>query len=212
MGCPRQAGTATRSAQGGSGGLWGLRRYASGMDPTVTGALIAGGAALIGFGASAFTTRVTVRANRQIARDERFWGKKTQLYETISAILKEGDVERYSWPPSETDRGRLQDLTVSLRDLTPRIRLYGSASVRTEFSELERLLMRLRGATGGLENNRLSGAQNQQTRLLLAMTRDLRGDTALPLTRQQRRIRRIAETRGRWWLAPKAWRDRRHNL
>lgn len=41
--------------------------YDSGMNPTVTGALVAGAAALIGFGAAALTNSATLRANRRLA-------------------------------------------------------------------------------------------------------------------------------------------------
>jgi hypothetical protein len=80
----------TRSAPGGSGGLWGLRRYdsgVSGLPPTVVGALIAGGAAVVGFGASALNTRASLRANRQIARDVRLWDKRSALYEEVLESL-----------------------------------------------------------------------------------------------------------------------------
>jgi hypothetical protein len=62
-----------------------LRRYDAGMDPTVTGALIAGGAALIGFGASALTNRATLRANRRMATDQRLWEKRAAIYEALAA-------------------------------------------------------------------------------------------------------------------------------
>jgi hypothetical protein len=53
------------------------------MDPTIAGALIAGGAAVIGFGASAWQNASTVRSSRQAARDQRLWEKKSALYETL---------------------------------------------------------------------------------------------------------------------------------
>jgi len=58
------------------------------MDPTVAGALIGGGAALIGFGASAWQNAVMLRANRQAARDQRLWEKRTALYEALIEIAR----------------------------------------------------------------------------------------------------------------------------
>jgi hypothetical protein len=48
------------------------------LDPTITGALIAGGAAIIGFAASGWSTRATLRAGRDVARDQRLW-QRSQL-------------------------------------------------------------------------------------------------------------------------------------
>jgi hypothetical protein len=91
----------------------------SGISSTVTGALIAGGAALIGFGASAWNTRATVRANRQIARDERLWDKKTALYEALGEPT--GDIETI-------DDVRAARATVN--SLTEAAWLYASGKVR----------------------------------------------------------------------------------
>src|SRR5258708_18258398 len=59
------------------------RRYHSGMDPTIAGALIGGSAGLIGLGASAWSTAVTLRGNRETARDQRLWEKQSALYELL---------------------------------------------------------------------------------------------------------------------------------
>jgi hypothetical protein len=69
------------------------------MDPTVTGALIAGGAALIGFGGSALTSQATLRVNRKMQRDQLLWDKQTALYEAIDAVL----ISRYE-PDPHPDR------------------------------------------------------------------------------------------------------------
>jgi hypothetical protein len=68
----------------------------TGLDPTVTGVLVAGGAAIIGFGASALNTGATLRANRQAGRDERLWAKKTALYGELyaAASLVDGVFDR----------------------------------------------------------------------------------------------------------------------
>ena len=57
--------------------------YPSGLAPTVKGALIAGGAAVIGFVASARNTRATARASRLAVQEQRLWEKRSGLYEEI---------------------------------------------------------------------------------------------------------------------------------
>jgi hypothetical protein len=47
--------------------------YHSRMDPTIDGALIGGGFALVGFAASMWATALTLRANRTMASDQRLW-------------------------------------------------------------------------------------------------------------------------------------------
>ena len=57
--------------------------YYSGMDPTIAGALIGGGAAVIGFVASAWQNSVNLRAARRAAIDQRLWEKRSAIYERL---------------------------------------------------------------------------------------------------------------------------------
>src|SRR5262245_42575545 len=59
----------------------------AGLDPTITGALIAGGAALVGFGASAWQNAYTLRASREAAREQQLWEKRCAVYERILQVL-----------------------------------------------------------------------------------------------------------------------------
>ena len=57
------------------------------MNPTVTGALIAGGAALVGFAASAWQNSRTISASNKVAREQRLWDRKAAVYEEIFARI-----------------------------------------------------------------------------------------------------------------------------
>jgi hypothetical protein len=125
LGCPHQAGTATRSAPGGSGGLWGLRRYDSGMSGSTSGvttALIAGGfavgGAVIGFCGSAWNMRASLRASREAAHDQRLWDRRSAIYEEVLRTLD-------SFVPSPAADGPLR-LTQCLTPLAPAMELYAS--------------------------------------------------------------------------------------
>jgi hypothetical protein len=106
-----------------------LRRYDSGMDPTVTGALIGGGAALIGFGASALSNQATLRVNRKMQRDQLLWDKKTALYEAIDAALISGELF-FSVPLEMEIRASLNESLTATDQLRPAYRLYASPDVR----------------------------------------------------------------------------------
>jgi hypothetical protein len=115
------------SAPGGTGGLWGERRYDSGMNPTVTGALIAGGAALVGFAASVWQNSRTIRASNRSAREQRLWDRKAALYEEIIGRIRElEDVE------SAAD---LEEVIESLRGLRAGMLLYAPDLVADRFSK-----------------------------------------------------------------------------
>jgi hypothetical protein len=58
------------------------------LNATVTGAFIAGGFAVVGFGASAIATAATLRANRIAAQDQRLWEKRAPMYEQIIGAAK----------------------------------------------------------------------------------------------------------------------------
>ena len=97
------------------------------MDPTVTGALIAGGAALVGFAASGWQNSMTIRASNRTSREQRLWDRKAALYEEIFARLREiEDVE------SEAD---LDGVIESLRGLRARMLLYAPDPVADRFSK-----------------------------------------------------------------------------
>lgn len=68
-----------------------MRRYDSAvapeaLNPTIGGALIGSGAALIAVILTTLGTAATLRANRIAARDERLWERRTELYETLMDI------------------------------------------------------------------------------------------------------------------------------
>jgi hypothetical protein len=77
------------------------------MDPTIAGALIGGGAALIGFGASAWQNSANLRTTQRFARDQRLWEKRTALYEALLDIVT----------GSDTSSERRMDLEDAKRDL-----------------------------------------------------------------------------------------------
>jgi hypothetical protein len=60
----------------------------SGLKPTVTGALITSGFAVVGCGASAVTTAATLRTSRTAAQDQRLWEKRASFYEELVAAAK----------------------------------------------------------------------------------------------------------------------------
>src|SRR5215472_10408937 len=112
------------------------------MDPTITGALIAGGAALVGFGASAWQTRITVRANRRDVRDQLLWAKRTELYESLLEATEAPDLAEH----------------LSIRDWSPRLRttleprqdavyLYASDVVYAANNRLWKAIVGMRQAT-----------------------------------------------------------------
>ena len=131
-GCPHRAGLATRSAPGGTGGLWSVRRYHAGMSgltATAQGALIAGGAAVIGFAASAWNTSRTVRAARTAARDQRLWEKRSALYEDLVARL-------FAFDAKEGDRQQAGEYRAALMELDTAAQIYASRQVRASFDEV----------------------------------------------------------------------------
>jgi hypothetical protein len=124
------------------------RRYDAGMrglDPTVTGALIAGGAALIGFGASALSNQATLRVNRKMQRDQLLWDKKTALYEAIDAALISGDLHVPAPLPSEI-RAKLNESLTATDQLRPAYRLYASPDVRREVTNYRNVIRDLLSA------------------------------------------------------------------
>lgn len=109
----------------------------SGLPPTVVGALIAGGAAVIGFGASAWNTRVTLRAGRQATRDQRFWEKKTALYEDLSRVL---DFDLASFTED-----KVASLTAELAAMKSRVWLYASVDIWDHYGSVLIRIDRLNG-------------------------------------------------------------------
>lgn len=97
------------------------------MNPTVTGALIAGGAALVGFAASGWQNSRTIRASDKVAREQRLWDRKAAVYEEIFARIRAlEDVE------SAAD---LDEVIESLRGLRAGLLLYAPDPVADRFSK-----------------------------------------------------------------------------
>jgi hypothetical protein len=100
------------------------------MNPTVTGALIGGGAAIVGFVASAWNTARTVRSNREAAREQRLWDKRSALYE---ALLR--DVESLRNRPGNLSTPA-QDMSASLQASAPLVHAYASDVVLNRYDDL----------------------------------------------------------------------------
>lgn len=101
-----------------------IRRYHSGMDAAIAGALIGGGAAVIGFGASAWQSVVSQRAQRTAAVEQRLWEKRSGVYERVLDALTDRDT----------------DPAIVLRHLTQeegKVWGYGSFEVRLAFERVK---------------------------------------------------------------------------
>jgi hypothetical protein len=112
-------------------GLPGYDAAVAELDPTITGALIAGGAAIIGFAASGWSTRATVRAGRDVARDQRLWLKKSALYEALNRVVRDLDV-------SKASASELEKVYAALLDLRDRADMYAGADVQLRYGILRR--------------------------------------------------------------------------
>jgi hypothetical protein len=99
------------------------------MDPTIAGALLGVGAAIVGFGASAWQTRATLRANRQAAQDQRLWEKRSTLYERMLASLPQPRDVEGPWTASFL---RLADV---LSEFEAQATAYASGWVLSRYSE-----------------------------------------------------------------------------
>jgi len=108
-----------------------------GLPPTVVGALIAGGAALIGFGASAWNTSRTVRASRAAVRDQRLWEKRSAVYEDIAAAM-------FILTSNREDPERVDKFDRDLTGLVVAVQMYASEQVRDDFNELLGWVQRIR--------------------------------------------------------------------
>lgn len=153
----------------------------SGLDPTVTGALIAGGAALIGFGAAVLSNSATLSANRRMARDQLLWQKKTELYETIESqfsIWFEASAFDEAFAHSlETWSDRLEALDSS-------VRLYASPNVEQQVRDLRSRIIHLGQVDiSDWDLRQAGGKAVREKRLQLgaAMRADLKGTEATPI-------------------------------
>lgn len=111
-----------------SGGLWVARGYhaeMAGLSATAVGLVAGTSAAVIGFAASTLTTRATLRSNRQIARDERLWSLKTELYEGLVSAT-----ERIA-----SDVAQRQDLWATLYPMGDPVRVPSVEDLIGEFEE-----------------------------------------------------------------------------
>src|SRR5262249_27784862 len=98
------------------------RSYHSAMDPAIAGALIGGGFALVGVGASIWATNRTLRANRELAREERLWEKRSALYEQLLTVI-----------PATAARDQLTEIFSGLLRLGPAVRAYASDAVAEQW-------------------------------------------------------------------------------
>lgn len=170
------------------------------MNPTVTGALIAGAAALIGFGASVLTNSSTLRANRRLARDQMLWQKKTELYEALESAL---DYTVWDRELSGEPRAAARALSERISGLTYGVRLYANPQVSERFSELANsLLILYEGRPERLQAVMVPGIHKSRSRLAAAMRSDLQG-TGRGTPAMRRLVRRAR------LLTPRARRVRR---
>jgi len=108
----------------------------SGLNPLFT-SLIGLGGAVIGFGASAVTTAVTVRANRNAARDDRLWDKRAPLYEQLLAPL---ELVHYFEAGIGADAAAYASAVEDLKRHKPQVFAYAHEQV---YRALEHLLARI---------------------------------------------------------------------
>src|SRR5215469_8003815 len=102
----------------------------SGLPGTVVGALIAGGFAIIGGGLTALNTRATLRANRQASQDQRYWEKKTELYEEAYRTTRLRDlIARMEEEPTADFGDYLPDFEAIMEELAARMTFYSSKAV-----------------------------------------------------------------------------------
>ena len=105
---------------------WRYDARMSGLPAVVWGSIIAGGAALIGYGASALTTRATVRASRQAAQDQRLWEKRSVLYEAVMRIVSD-------FQPHTATRKQFLNVNKELYGQRPAMMLYAPDLVQQAF-------------------------------------------------------------------------------
>jgi hypothetical protein len=110
-----------------------VRHYDSGMDPTIAGALIGGGAAVLGFGASAWQNAVSLRASQRAAVEQRLWEKRSAIYEQLLEVAQTADIPVDGVPEA---------LVSSLRKFEASILGYASDQVHRAFG---RTLILLQG-------------------------------------------------------------------
>jgi hypothetical protein len=120
------------------------------MNPTVTGALIAGCAALIGFAASGWQNARSIGASRRTARDQRLWEKKTSLYEEIGPVLER--VVDYDLDPITGFR--------MLAKMEPLLGIYASKQVRDRFGAARTALSEVRKPKPLIRSSRLKPGGN----------------------------------------------------
>jgi hypothetical protein len=167
----------------------------SGLPPTVVGALIAGGAAVIGFGASALTNTATLRSNRRQARDQLLWEKKTELYD---AMFKAATEERSSWDTlTEQDIDTIMKRLSRLIELESGAWLYASAGVMQRLYDYEGALGRLSRCDDRPPKQYVLDEYVGRRRLVGALRHDVQG-MENPLLRE--RIHRLYEP----WLRVRA--------
>jgi hypothetical protein len=172
----------------------------SGLPPTVVGALIAGGAALVGFGASTWNTRLQLRSNRRQVRDQLLWEKKTELYEaTIEAT---GPDTPFYPPLTAQDVDTLQARRSRLGGLELGTRLYASAGVTQRFYDYQQALTQLSACADKFQTQFAEEEYRSRLRLVGALRFDVQG-MENPLVRE--RIHHLYE---RWIRVRSGWQGR----
>ena len=139
----------------------------TGSSPTVVGALIAGGAAMVGFGASAVTTGLTLRANRRLARDQLLWARNTELYEELAALIDSAGRSRKPQP----------DHAKGFLDLLPRVQLYASVPVRSAYRRLINTFAVIPAAKTAADNRLFEALQAALLDLQSRIRSDVQGDS-----------------------------------
>ena len=179
----------------------------SGMNPTVVGALIAGGAALVGFAAAAWNTRNTLRANRQVARDQRLWDKKTELYEAVYALIAN--------VTGASTAEELQKSRIDLREHQTAMHLYAATDVAVRYAEFRAAVRTAALAAPRFQAQRierLKSVDGPAEALSRALRADLQGTPELAVGGAIRRLARSFWSRPILHLRRASWerRDRRY--
>jgi hypothetical protein len=111
------------------------------MDPTIAGALIAGSAAVVGFGASAWNTSRTIRASRRAAREQLVWDKRSELYiEMLESVIHRRQILHVR--SDSIGEKKREELKMEIESYVPpngrifdaRIRAFASVRVQAEFA------------------------------------------------------------------------------
>ena len=150
------------------------------MDPAITGTLIGGSFALVGVGASLWATSRTLRANRELAREERLWEKRSATYEQLLAAI----------PVSVTDDG-LAPIFRSLLPLGPSLQAYASDAVVAQWRATVYVLAPYEESSSQRsDSDRFKSVRHAVQTLTRLVREDLQGAERRAQARGRRRIAR----------------------